>query len=269
MNTAIVTGSSMGVGYELTKRLLREGWRVITMDRSGYPVGDEVGDAAANEGRLERLKVDLGDADALHTAIDQLLARAEPIDVLFSNAGVSTKVATSSKQGRDLNFEINTLAPYVLATRLVPLLKRGQHKTIVNVSSNAQLFVKKFQPAELVQGTAPFRALLGPYAWSKLALSLWTKEAAADFESAGIEIRSVCPGPNQTPMTDKMWWWTLPLRRLFFTPPSVGAGLVYDAAFGAGRGPSGVWLNKGKPRASPFAERGAEVLALVQRLTAR
>lgn len=262
MNTALVTGSSTGVGFALTRRLLREGWRVITLDRSGHPVDDDVGLAAEREGRLQRCKVDLADLPALHTVLDTLLATGEAIDVVFNNAGVSTPVPTSSKQGRDLNFELNTVVPYVVATRLVPALQRGTDKTIINVSSNAQLYARGFDLDRLAVGVTPHRSLVGPYAHSKLALSLWTQAAADRFAADGIEIRSVCPGPNQTPMTAKMAWWTWPLRQLLFTSPTVGADRVYDAAF-KHRGARGVWLNKGKPTPSPQAGLAPQVLALV------
>ena len=167
-------------------------------------------------------------------------------------------------QGREIHFEVNTLAPFVVLSRLRPLLERSEDALVVNVSSNAALMVKSFDPASLERPTT-FKKLFGPYAASKLALSMWTHALAPQLSAAPIRIVSVCPGPNKTPMTagDGMPWWLSMLRQFTFRHPSAGAHTVRQA-IALRSAPMGAFIVKGKPTPIPFIERAPEILELVE-----
>ncbi|WP_438351059.1 hypothetical protein ACP8HI_10675 [Paenibacillus sp. FA6] len=144
------------------------------------------------------------------------------------------------------------------------LVLKGEMRTIVNTSSNALLSVKRFE-LETLEKPTEFKKLLGGYASTKLALSLWTQVAAQTTSAEGIEIRSVCPGPNKTPMSGSsgMPIWLIPLRHLFFSHPSKGAAHLYEAAFGENRGEMGVFINKGKITPIKFMQESRTVLEKV------
>ena len=268
MKTAMVTGASSGVGLELTRRLLAEGWRVETLTRSEVPL-DGPTEAARHEGRLVGRTADLADEAARARALQMIAADPAPLDVLFNVAGVSLGAPALSPQGRDIHFEVNTLAPFIVTMQLQARLLRSAGRTIINASSNAALMVKAFEPAELERPKS-FRKLLGPYASSKLALSLWTEAVAPRLARDGLRLLSVCPGANKTPMTagDGMPWWLMPSRHLLFSHPRVGAARLWDAAFASPSARTGAFLVKGKPKAVPFAERADEVLALMENAAA-
>ncbi|MWC30722.1 SDR family NAD(P)-dependent oxidoreductase [Paenibacillus sp. MMS18-CY102] len=258
---ALITGANSGVGLELTKRMLSEGWEVAALVRSPFPDDEPVIAEARQAGRLRIYRADLADFAQLREALQLIKSKEPRIDVLFNNAGVSLADMKISKQGREIHYEVNAVVPYIVLMELLPQLRQGRLKTVVNTSSNALLYKRGFETGELERPQA-FKALFGPYASSKLALSLWTRELAASLLSEGIRIRSVCPGGNKTAMTANaaMPIYLRPIRQLFFSHPSKGAARVYNAAFGEGRERTGVFLNKGKATALPFAERSAEVL---------
>jgi NAD(P)-dependent dehydrogenase (short-subunit alcohol dehydrogenase family) len=268
---ALITGANHGIGLELTRRLLSEGFQVIALNRSGFPEDDALVREGIERRRLRVHKADLSDFEGLRRVLDAIKASEEKIDVLFNNAGGSAPELTFSRQGRELHFELQTVVPYVIAMELRGLLRKGDLKTVVNTSSNAFEMTRRFDP-DALERPASFKQLFGPYATSKLALSLWTREVAPLLAGDGIKIRSVDPGPNNTLRKGKrsgLPCYVEPLMRFLFPPPSQGASRLYEAAFGASRDLSGVYLKKDRARDLPFREHGPRVLEKVRSIHER
>lgn len=258
--TALVTGANSGVGFELTKRLLGEGWDIIALIRSSFADDPQIAQAQ-EEGQLRVYTAELSDYSRLKEALEAIKECEDRIDVLFNNAAAAVRGIFFSPQGHEMHYEVNAVVPYIIALELKPLLEEGSLRTIVNTSSNALLMVRRFD-LDLLEHPRVYRPILGPYGASKLALSLWTQELAPALAADGIEIRSVNPGANKTKMTTQPGFprWMVPIRNVFFSHPRVGASRLYDVAFGSWRGKSGVFVNGGKATAVPFAELGPRVL---------
>lgn len=263
--TALITGSSSGIGLELTRRLLTENWEIIALNRSDFADRDQQIQEAVKKGKLRTYQADLTDFAALKAVLARIKEKEAKIDVLFNNAGGSLNELRFSKQGRELHFELQTVVPYVVLMELKDLLKKGALKTVINTSSTAFKTLKELEASKLERPTA-FKKLFGPYAATKLALSLWTKEAAPLLAKEGIKIRSVDPGPNNTIRKNKKSGLPLLLKwimKTVFPPPTRGAGLLYDGAFGSAKDLSGVFLVKGSETQLKFADRGSEILERV------
>lgn len=264
---ALITGASSGIGLELTKRLLSEGWQVLALIRSAFPSGDSLVQDCLMSQQLRIYTADLSDFTDLQTSLNQIKKHEKHIDVLFNNAGVSFGELSYSKQGREMHFEVNSVVPYIILMEMKELLARGSFKTVINTSSNALLYLKQFDYNTLASPTV-FKKLVGPYAASKLALSLWTQEIANSIQKDGIMIRSVCPGANKTTITNNagMPKFMIPIRHLFFSHPSEGASRLYEAALGSSPQSTGVFLNKGKVTPLKFSSQSTEVLGMVERI---
>lgn len=268
---ALITGANHGIGLELTRRLLSEGFQVVALNRSAFPEDDALIRESQERGRLRVHRADLSDFEGLKRALAAIKASEAKIDVLFNNAGGSAPELTFSKQGRELHFELQTVVPYVIAMELRDLLRRGALKTVVNTSTNAFDITRRFDPDDL-ERPAAFKRLFGPYATSKLALSLWTREVAPLLAGDGIKIRSADPGANNTLRKGKrsgLPFFVKALMRFFYPPPTQGASRLYEAAFGASRELSGVYVRKGRVRDLPFQEHGPRVLEKVRAIHAR
>ncbi|MCV4235129.1 SDR family oxidoreductase [Virgibacillus sp. LDC1] len=264
-SVALITGASSGIGLELTKRLLSEGWQVLALIRSAFPSDDSLVQEGLRSQQLRVYTADLSDFMDLQASLDQIKKHEDHIDLLFNNAGVSFGELSYSKQGREMHFEVNSVVPYVILMEMKELLEKGSLKTVINTSSNALLYLKRFDHHTLAS-PAGFKKLTGPYAASKLALSLWTQEIATAVQKDGITIRSVCPGGNKTTMTKNagMPKFMIPIRNLFFSHPSQGASRLYEAALGQSRQSTGVFLNKGKATPLKFSSQGAELLSTIE-----
>ncbi|TCJ04064.1 SDR family NAD(P)-dependent oxidoreductase [Cytobacillus praedii] len=259
----LITGANSGVGLELTKNLLSQGWEVVALIRSDFPNDQPIINDALKKKNLRVYYADLADFSSLRSILDQIKKRETKVDLLFNNAGVSFAEYKYSKQGREIHFEVNTLVPYIITMELKELLLKGREKTIINTSSNSLLLSKQFDLNNVIEPKAiPFKKIIGPYANSKLALSLWTNGIAKELLNDGIKIRSVCPGPNRTKLTKGkgMPSYILLIRNLVFTPPSKGASRLYDAAFDFNNEVTGIFINKGKETTIKFSEYETRVL---------
>ena len=118
---------------------------------------------------------------------DAVATQHSEIDVLINNAGVFRTTSSRTPDGLDVRFVVNTLSPYALTKRLLPLL--GKSGRVINLSSAAQA------PVDL-------RAMVGKvslndgaaYAQSKLAITTWSRVMGLELKERGPMIVSVNPG---------------------------------------------------------------------------
>ncbi|GAA5528662.1 SDR family NAD(P)-dependent oxidoreductase [Herpetosiphon gulosus] len=263
--TALITGANSGIGLELTKRLLGEGWTVIGLMRSQFPTNEPILQAAQAAGNLRSYQAEISDFGQLRAALQTIKQQETSLDLLFNNAGRTTEKLVFSPQGRELSFELQSVVPYIIAMELKELLLRGQHKTIINTSSNVLLTLRKLE-IEQLERPQSFKKLFGPYATSKLALSLWNQALAPQLAKEGIKLYSVCPGGNRGSIktNNGLPWWLRPFHGLLFKHPSNGADRLYNAAFNQQQFPSGSFINKGKATTLPAAQQAHAVLAKIQ-----
>ncbi|MEC2055076.1 SDR family NAD(P)-dependent oxidoreductase [Peribacillus psychrosaccharolyticus] len=262
-NIAMITGASAGIGLELTRKLLSEDWQVIALNRSDFPTDDMRIQEAFKSGWLRIYKTtDLADYASLRRALEEIKDKEQRIDILFNNAGGTFPELSYSKQGREKHYELLTVVPYIILMELKKLIKKGRLKTVINTSSSALKFTKEFN-IEILERPKIFRKLLGPYATSKLALSLWTQAIASQLAEDDIKIRSVDPGSNNTLRKGKKSGLPIlvqTLMKLFFSAPTHGAGKLYEGALGEHRNETGVFLLKGQVADLKFKDQARNVL---------
>ncbi|OMF26524.1 short-chain dehydrogenase [Paenibacillus sp. FSL H8-0548] len=262
-NIALITGASAGIGLELTRKLLSEDWQVVALNRSDFPTDDMKIQEAVKSGWLRIYKTaDLADYVSLRGALEQIKEKEQRIDILFNNAGGSFSELSYSKQGREKHYELLTVVPYIILMELKELIISGRLKTVINTSSSALKFTKEFN-IEILEHPKTFRKLLGPYATSKLALSLWTQAIASQLAKDDIKIRSVDPGGNNTLRKGKKSGLPILvnlLMKLFFSPPTHGAAKLYEGALGEHGNETGVFLLKGQVTEIKFKDQAQNVL---------
>lgn len=159
LRTALITGSTSGIGLELTRKLLAEGWQVIGLNRSAFPSEDTDIQNALRSGQLRWVQANLTNYDSLRTALDQIKSDTDSIDVLFNNAGGSAAELRFSDQGHELHFELQTVVPYIIYMELVELLLKGQMKTVINTSTTSFNMVRQFD-MNILERPAEFKNCL-------------------------------------------------------------------------------------------------------------
>ena len=185
--TALVTGSTSGIGRATAVALARRGAHVLVAGRDadrGAAVVDEI---RADGGKADFVQADLRDAaSARDLARRATEAAGGRIDILVNNAGGGAFGPTPGfgEDVFDATFGTNVKAPFYLVGDIAPgMAERGQG-AIVNVSTMAAQFG--------IPGMAV-------YGGSKAALTLMTKSWAAEFGPHGVRVNVVSPGPTRTP----------------------------------------------------------------------
>ena len=199
--TALVTGSSSGIGRALAERLAAEGWRVFVHGRNAERLQATLLSLDGNG--HEVFRADMADLDAVRQLAADVEAASDRLDVLVHNAGGLFPSFQPSAQGVEMTVAVNALAPWVLTEALRPLLRQTADTTggarIVVVSSDAHRGDSRppADPAALaeayrqpVQPYTPFTA----YFRSKLATTAWALELARRLEGTGITVNACHPG---------------------------------------------------------------------------
>lgn len=181
--TILITGATDGIGLEAAKLLAGDGHTLLVHGRSAAKL-----EAARTTigGNTQGYLADLSrTADVINLA-DEIIRDHSHIDVLINNAGVLKAPQTVTEDGLDLRFMVNTIAPYILTKRLLPLM--GSDGRIVNLSSAAQA------PVDLnaLKGGAAMGDM-DAYAQSKLAIIMWSQHLAVEHPD-GPSFLSVNPG---------------------------------------------------------------------------
>jgi len=143
--------------------------------------------ALPDGGRDESYVADLShmaDVEALAKAVSQ---KHSKLDVLINNAGVFSTPDPVTQDGLDVRFAVNTIAPYLLTKRLLPLL--GTSGRVVNLSSAAQSTVDPEALAGRVRMSD-----MEAYAQSKLAITMWSRSISLSLRDNGPAIIAVNPG---------------------------------------------------------------------------
>jgi NAD(P)-dependent dehydrogenase (short-subunit alcohol dehydrogenase family) len=188
--TALITGSTDGVGRYVAERLAAEGARVIVHGR----------DRARGEAVVERIMRQGGDARLLIADLSSLaevrsLAEAvrrdsDGLDALVNNAGIGTSGAQRelSADGFELRFAVNYLAGFLLTRLLLPMLEGRASSRIVNVASAGQQPID-FTDVMLTRGYSGARA----YRQSKLAQIMFTIDLAQELAGRSVAVNCLHP----------------------------------------------------------------------------
>jgi len=209
--TALVTGSSRGIGRVLAQGLAEAGCTVVLNGHDEHRLESARAELSARTGgSVHAVVFDVTDPEAVESGVAAVEDRVGPLDILVNNVGAQHRAPLLEFPDEhwyrllDTNLTSAFLVGRAVARRMVP---RGAGKIVNIVSLQSEVA----------------RAGIAPYAATKGALKMLTKGMCADLAPAGIQVNAVGPGYIATELT---------------------ADLVSDPEFDAwvrGRTPAGRW----------------------------
>ena len=186
--TILVTGATDGIGLETARMLVSLGHNVLLHGRSPAKLESlENRISAISDGvKVESYVADLSNMADVEAMAKAVAEKHATLDVLINNAGVFNTPDPITQDGLDVRFTVNTIAPYLLTKRLLPLIETSGR--VINLSSAAQAPV---DPEALVGRTK--LSDNAAYAQSKLAITMWSRSLALSFKDDGPAIIAVNP----------------------------------------------------------------------------
>ena len=232
--SAVVTGSSGGVGLAVAQALARSGWRVLVHGRDS----EKLARARASlgpDGGHGLVRADLSNSDGTLRLASAVRAWSGRLDVLVHNAGLLMPTLRLTDDDIETTLAVNALAPFVLTNALRPLLEATVRDhggaRVVTVTSEAHRGgrIPTTDPDALadVLRRPPGRYLsIRAYAQSKIVATAWTIELARRLEGTGVTANACHPGLVRTGVSSGFGPLLGPVLSLFsplYLPPAVGA----------------------------------------------
>lgn len=186
----LVTGANRGLGLEFVRQYARRGARVFAGCRNPDGAGFLSTLVARHPANVEVLPLDVTRRESIDAAVNRIALDGDgSLDIVINNAGISTRGEEFSNldaASMAAVFEVNAIAPLIVAQRCHRLLVHSDRPRIVNISSSMGSLNGKESGRHY------------SYSSSKAALNMLTRAAAHDLSPEGIIVVALHPGWVQT-----------------------------------------------------------------------
>jgi NAD(P)-dependent dehydrogenase (short-subunit alcohol dehydrogenase family) len=185
--TAIISGTTGGIGAASARRMAMEGAQVVLADINVAGAETVAAEIRAAGGDAIAHNLDLGDEASIKVLIDDTLKHYGKLEILFNNAA-ETRVTTMQNDAAiqfmdadiwDGIFRINARGTMLMIKHALPALLASGNASIINTSSGASLRADLFRAA---------------YASSKGAINVLTQYVAAQYGKRGVRCNVISPG---------------------------------------------------------------------------
>ncbi len=190
VRTALVTGSSSGIGYGIAKVLLKNGYQVVLHGvESHAQVAPLVKDLTALGKVLGYYCVDIGNPQSIEQFCNDLSAANISIDILVNNAGIQyvAPIQEFPVQKWDQILAVNLSSAFHFMQHFLPFMQEQKWGRIINISSCHGIVASANKSA---------------YVASKHGIVGLTKVAALENAKQGITCNAICPGWVLTPLVE-------------------------------------------------------------------
>ena len=186
--TALITGSSEGIGFALANGLAEAGARIIINGRDKEKLSSAAGKLEEKHDFVDQLSFDVTDYKQVQEKIDGYHKNNGPIDILVNNAGMQHRgpLEDFPPEMFEKLMQTNVSSVFNVGQAVARhMIKRGNGK-IVNIASVQTMLARP--------GIAPYTATKG-------AVANITKGMATDWAGKGLQINAIAPGYFETRLT--------------------------------------------------------------------
>lgn len=184
---AIVTGGTRGIGHEISKALIADGYQVAAI----YHGNDKAAKAFEEETGAKTFKLDVGNLDKCLSTVEKIEKTMGPVYALVNNAGI-TRDGMLHKMSEESWHDVmatNLTSCYNMSRAVIAGMRERGEGRIVNISSI------NGQKGQLGQVN---------YSAAKAGMIGFTKALALESARKGITVNAICPGYIKTEMTESM-----------------------------------------------------------------
>jgi len=190
--SAIVTGSTSGIGLGIAEAFAREGINLVLNGSRNTPEAEEIRNRLASTYgvKVVFLPADMGKVAAVEEFVRKSVEAIGPIDILVNNAGMQhvCPIEDFPVEKWDQIIALNLSAAFHTTRLVIPGMKQKGWGRVVNVASAHALVASPFKSA---------------YVAAKHGILGLTKTVALEVAEQGITCNAVCPGYVLTPLVEK------------------------------------------------------------------
>ncbi|MEU9917972.1 SDR family oxidoreductase [Streptomyces sp. NPDC051001] len=187
--TALVTGSSRGIGLALARGLAEAGCTVVLNGRDGERLTRAAAELPGD--RVHTAVFDVTDGSSVAAGIADVEERVGPLDILVNNAGMQLRAPILEFTDSDWHriLDTNLTSAFLVGREAARRMTARGHGKIVNICS---LQSEVARPG------------IAPYAATKGALKMLTKGMCADWGPQGVQVNGLGPGYIETELTQAL-----------------------------------------------------------------
>jgi len=220
----LITGATSGIGTKTALGLAKLGATVVFTTRDdwrGETTRQDLVRLSGGNQNIEPFPCDLSSFDSIRAFAKAFQAKHDRLHVLINNAGTWERVRKESKDGFELTWAVNLLAPFLLTNLLLDTVVKSAPARVVNVSSGLHPRGRLvLDDPEQKQGKFDGSAA---YTQSKVAIILFTNELARRLEGKGVTANSLAPGWVATNLSRNAGAFSRMMMNMMAAKPAKGA----------------------------------------------
>ncbi|MFA9555744.1 SDR family oxidoreductase [Evansella sp. AB-rgal1] len=261
----LVTGANSGIGQATALEFAKQNAHVVMLCRNeekGRIAQQQIIEESGNN-NIDLHICDFSNLDDVRKFASIFNKTYDHLHVLVNNAAVITTKRQETKDGYELQFGVNHLAPFLLTNLLLDKMKESVPARIINVSSGAYKVGNiAFDDLQSQKKYKTFKV----YGQSKLANILFTYELARRLEGSGVTVNCLHPGAVSTNLgVDRKTGFGKTIVRMlkpFFQTPTEGARTsIYLATSDEVKGISGKYFVHQKEETTHKKTHNKEIAA--------
>lgn len=184
--TALITGASVGIGFELSKIFARNGYNLVLVSRTKKKLEANAKELESKHGiQAKVISKDLSQSTAPQELYDEIVAGGIEITVLVNNAGfgLNGKFVDINKDKQMELIQLNITSLTILSKLFGTDMVKRRSGQILNVASTAAFLAGPF---------------MSTYYASKAYVLLFSEGIRNEFAKYGVDVSVLCPGPTHT-----------------------------------------------------------------------
>jgi NAD(P)-dependent dehydrogenase (short-subunit alcohol dehydrogenase family) len=197
--TALITGSSRGLGRAIAQAFAEAGANLILVGREGQPLEKAASELQQQGTWIGTVSADVGTPEGAAIACDKALALGKPIDILVNNVGgrrLDIPTETFPLAEWKTLIDLNLTSALVCCQKVSKGMFENRRGSIINITS--------------IAGPLAIKGIRGRhYETAKAALTALTRSMAADWADRGVRVNAIAPGVFLTD-ANKRWFGERP-----------------------------------------------------------
>lgn len=190
--TAVITGSSRGIGRTTAEELAKRGVQIVVVDINGNNA-EKSADEIKSQYGVETLgiRADVSNSEDVKRLFEEAVKKFSKIEILVNNAGITRDnlLIRMKDEEWDAVLNINLKGAFLCLREAIKIMSKNKYGRIINIASVVAFIGNPGQVN---------------YSASKAGLVALTKTLAKEYASRGITVNAVAPGFIQTAMTEQL-----------------------------------------------------------------